>query len=33
MGLLVILLMFPLPGYVAKLIQTVQVEKMKKVSS
>ena len=32
MGLLVILLMFPLPGYVAKQIQTVQVEKMKKVS-
>ena len=28
----VIIVMFPLPGYIAKLIQGVQVTKMKKVS-
>lgn len=30
-GLVVMILLFPIPGYVAKLIQTVQVERMKKV--
>ena len=31
-GLAVIIVMFPIPGYIAKLIQSAQVEKMKKVS-
>jgi hypothetical protein len=30
-GLAVIILMFPIPGYLAKVIQGAQVEKMKKV--
>ena len=31
LGMGVIIIMFPLPGYVAKLIQGVQTTKMKKV--
>lgn len=33
LGMLVILVMLPLPGYIAKRIQGVQVIKMKKVSN
>lgn len=33
LGMAVIVVMFPLPGYVAKLIQGVQSTKMKKVKS
>jgi hypothetical protein len=31
-GMLVMVLSFPLPGYVAKVIQSVQITRMKKVS-
>ncbi|KAI0344119.1 multidrug resistance-associated ABC transporter [Trametopsis cervina] len=33
MGLIVIVVMFPIPGYIAKLIQSAQVEKMKKTDA
>lgn len=32
-GMIVILVMFPLPGYIARVIQRIQVERMKKVWS
>ncbi|KAJ3556484.1 hypothetical protein NM688_g2007 [Phlebia brevispora] len=32
-GMVVIILMFPLPGYIAKVIQNVQVERMKKTDA